>query len=162
MHFNGLIFTHPLDYEDLVRRSPPELPQQRKSSNHDAAQKAKDIDERKTCILFLATHENPTVYSPGRNVQVPIRVWLPAVECAAAWPIKKTKQFHLKEIWSLFWKLYFSWKLGRGGAGFLLKKRSSYPPPLSAKCPHNAVILNISPQMVGKQAFSQIFFWKPH
>ena len=85
-------------YEDLVRRSPPELPQQRKSSNHDAAQKAKDIDERKTCILFLATHENPTVYSPGRNVQVPIRVWLPAVECAAAWPIKKTKQFHLKEI----------------------------------------------------------------
>ena len=124
--------------------------------------KAKDIDERKTCYLLLATHENPTVYSPGRNVQVPIRVWLPAVECAAAWPIKKTKQFHLKEIWSLFWKLYFSWKLGRGGAGFLLKKRSSYPPPLSAKCPHNAVILNISPQMVGKQAFSQIFFWKPH
>ena len=50
---------------------------------------AKDIDERKTCNLFLATHENPTVHSPGRNVQVPIRVWLSVVVCAAAGPIKK-------------------------------------------------------------------------
>ena len=38
-------------YEDLVRRSPPELPQLRKSSNHDAAKKAKDIDEEKKNYL---------------------------------------------------------------------------------------------------------------
>ena len=37
-------------YEDLVRRSPPELPQLRKSSNHDAAKKAKDIDEKKNYL----------------------------------------------------------------------------------------------------------------
>ena len=38
-------------YEDLERRSPPELLQQRKSSSHDAAKKAKDIDEEKKNYL---------------------------------------------------------------------------------------------------------------
>ena len=86
-------------YEDLVRRSPPELPQLRKSSNHDAAKKAKDIDEKKktTCNSFLATQETQTVHSPGLYVQVHIRVWLPVVECAATWPIKKTKTKHLSQ-----------------------------------------------------------------
>ena len=59
------------------------------SSNHDAAQKAKDINERTTCNLLLATHEKLTVHFPGLNVQVPIRVWLPVVVCAATWPIQK-------------------------------------------------------------------------
>ena len=49
-------------------------------------------------MRFLATQETQTVHSPGLYVQVHIRVWLPVVENAAAWPIKKTKQFHLKEI----------------------------------------------------------------
>ena len=42
----------------------------------------------KPVICFLATHEKLTVHFPGLNVQVPIRVWLPVVVCAAAWPIK--------------------------------------------------------------------------
>ena len=70
-------------------RSRHELPQQRKSSNHDTAQKAKDINEITTCNLFLATHEKLTIHFPGLNVQVPILVWLPVVVYAAAWPIKK-------------------------------------------------------------------------
>ena len=81
-------------YEDLVRRSPPELLQQRKSSSHDAAKKAKDIDGKKKLVIrFLATQETQTVYSPGLYIQVHIRVWLPVVECAAAWPIKKKNIF---------------------------------------------------------------------
>ena len=39
-------------YEDLVRRSPPELPQQRKSSNHDAAQKPRTSMKEKPVICF--------------------------------------------------------------------------------------------------------------
>ena len=85
-------------YEDLVRRSPPELLQQRKSSSHDAAKKAKDIDGKKKLVIrFLATQETQTVYSPGLYIQVHIRVWLPVVECAATWPIKKTKTKHLSQ-----------------------------------------------------------------
>ena len=44
-------------YEDPERRSPPELPQLRKSSNHDAAKKAKDIDEEKKTNIFLRCNE---------------------------------------------------------------------------------------------------------
>ena len=49
--------------------------------------------EKKLVIRFLATQETQTVHSPGLYIQVHIRVWLPVVECAAAWPIKKNKHF---------------------------------------------------------------------
>ena len=39
-------------YENLVRRSPPELPQQRMSSNHDAAQKPRTSMKEKLVICF--------------------------------------------------------------------------------------------------------------
>ena len=53
--------------------------------------------EKKLVIRFLATQETQTVYSPGLYIQVHIRVWLPVVECAATWPIKKTKTKHLSQ-----------------------------------------------------------------
>ena len=55
------------------------------------------MKKKTTCNSFLATQETQTGHSPGLYVQVHIRVWLPVVECAATWPIKKTKTKHLSQ-----------------------------------------------------------------